>query len=159
MKILIVSDNHRRTGNLESVIRNQGKLDYFIHAGDTMGSEDYIEALLDCPCAIVGGNNDYFSGLPYELTVKLGNYKVWITHGHNYAIYRGTETIKREMERRGVDIAVVGHTHVPMLEHFGGKTIINPGSISEPRQSGYRPSYVLMEIDREGEAHFTICYL
>ena len=82
MKILIVSDNHGRTGNLEQVIKEQGKIDYFLHAGDTEGSEDYIEALLDCPSAIVGGNNDYFSGLPSELTVKIGKYKVWITHGH-----------------------------------------------------------------------------
>ena len=159
MKILIVSDNHRRTGNLEKLISSQGNLDYFIHAGDTMGSEDYIEALLDCPCAIVAGNNDYFSGLPSELTVTLGKYKIWITHGHGYGVYRGTERIRQEMDHRGVDVAVVGHTHVPMLEQFDGKTIINPGSISEPRQSGYRPSYALMEIDRDGEAHFTIGYL
>lgn len=159
MKILIVSDNHGRTGNLERVIKNQGKLDYVIHAGDTMGSEDYIEAILDCPLVIVGGNNDYFSGLPSEATVNLGKYKVWVTHGHGYGIYRGTERIEEAMADRGADIAVVGHTHVPMIKYCGGRTIVNPGSISEPRQTGRRPSYALMEIDREGEAHVTICYL
>ncbi len=159
MKILIVSDNHGRTGNLERVIKAQGKLDYLIHAGDVMGSEDYIEAILDCSCVIVGGNNDYFSGLPSDVIVKLGKYKVWVTHGHGYGIYRGTERIEAEMVSRGADIAVVGHTHVPMLWQSGDRIIVNPGSISEPRQSGHRPSYALMEIDREGEAHFTICYL
>lgn len=159
MKILIVSDNHGRTGNLERVIKAQGKLDYLIHAGDTMGSEDYIEAILDCPCVIVGGNNDYFSGLQSDASVNLGKYKVWVTHGHGYGIYRGTERIEAEMVSRGVDIAVVGHTHVPMLKQIGERIIVNPGSISEPRQWGRRPSYALMEIDRDGEVHVTICYL
>lgn len=159
MKILIVSDNHGRTGNLERVIREQGNLDYVLHAGDTEGSEDYIEALLECPCVIVSGNNDYFSGLPHESVLKLGKYKVWVTHGHTYGIYRGTEQLEREMARREVDIAVIGHTHVPMIHQSGEKIIVNPGSISLPRQSGHRPSYILMEIDREGEVHFTICYL
>ena len=113
MKILIVSDNHGRTGTLEQVIKMQTDIDYFIHAGDTEGSEDYIEALLDCPRAIVGGNNDYFSGLPHELTVQIGNYKIWIPHGHSYSIYGGYARIEREMNRRGADFAVVGHTHMP----------------------------------------------
>lgn len=159
MKILIISDNHGRTGNLEQVIKNLGPIDYFLHAGDTEGSEDYIEALLDCPSAIVGGNNDYFSGLPSELTVQLGKYKVWITHGHTYGIYAGTWRIEQEMDRRGADIAVVGHTHMPKIEWCGDKAVINPGSISQPRQPGRKPSYMVMEIDGDGEVHFTICYL
>ena len=159
MKILIVSDNHGRTGNLERVLREQGKIDYFLHLGDTEGSEDYIEALLDCPHVIVAGNNDYFSDLPDEKTFKLGKYKIWMTHGHLYGIYMGTGKLEREMARRGVDIAMVGHTHVPMIQWCGERVILNPGSISYPRQSGRRPSYMIMEIDRDGEAHFTICYL
>lgn len=159
MKILIVSDNHGRTGNLEGVIERVGDIDYLLHAGDTEGTEDYIEALLDCPSAIVGGNNDYFSGLPSELTVQLGKYKVWITHGHMYSIYMGTGRIVKEMDRRGVDITVVGHTHIPKIEWCGEKAVVNPGSISLPRQPGRRPSYLLMEIDNDGEVHFTICYL
>ena len=159
MKILIVSDNHGRTGNLEQVIKNQSPIDYLLHAGDTEGTEDYIEALLDCPSAIVSGNNDFFSGLPFELTVKLGKYKVWITHGHMYGIYMGTKRLEKEMEYRDVDIAVVGHTHMPMIQWCGDKVIVNPGSISLPRQPGRKPSYMIMEIDRDGEAHFTICFL
>ena len=40
-----------------------------------------------------------------------------------------------------------------------GITVLNPGSLSFPRQDGRRPSYMLMEIDREGEAHYTVNYL
>ena len=37
--------------------------------------------------------------------------------------------------------------------------VINPGSLSYPRQPGRKPSYIMMELEREGEAHFTIHYL
>jgi predicted phosphodiesterase len=36
---------------------------------------------------------------------------------------------------------------------------INPGSLSYPRQEGRRPSFVIMEIDKNSEAHFTVNYL
>jgi hypothetical protein len=36
---------------------------------------------------------------------------------------------------------------------------VNPGSLTFPRQEGRRPSYILMELDEKGEAHFTINYL
>ena len=51
------------------------------------------------------------------------------------------------------------HTHYPCLVHTEGLTILNPGSLSLPRQDGHKPSYILMELDREGEAHYHICYL
>lgn len=37
--------------------------------------------------------------------------------------------------------------------------MINPGSLSYPRQDGHKPSFMLMEIDKEGEAHFSLNFL
>ena len=37
MKVLIVSDTHRRHGNLETVLENVGKMDLLIHLGDAEG--------------------------------------------------------------------------------------------------------------------------
>ena len=52
------------------------------------------------------------------------------------------------------------HTHKPHLEYCrDGLVVLNPGSLSYPRQEGRKPSYMLMELDHQGEAHFTICYL
>lgn len=53
-----------------------------------------------------------------------------------------------------------GHTHRPFYEvdkKDGDKDLIvlNPGSLSYPRQDGHRPSYMLMDIDRDGEALLT----
>ena len=46
MKILIVSDTHRRNENYFQVIEQLGKLDLVIHCGDTEGSERVARRLL-----------------------------------------------------------------------------------------------------------------
>ena len=64
MKVLIVSDTHGRDENLEQVVMNEAPFDMFVHCGDVEGREIFIEALVECPCCIVSGNNDFFSDLP-----------------------------------------------------------------------------------------------
>ena len=159
MKVLIVSDTHRRHGNLETVLENVGKMDLLIHLGDAEGEEDYIEAIAGCPVEIIAGNNDFFSNLDKEKVILLGKYKVLLTHGHYYNVTVGVERLKEEARERGIDIAMFGHTHRPYLEIGNELVILNPGSISFPRQEGRKPSYILMEIDDRGEAHITINYL
>ena len=159
MKVLIVSDTHRRHGNLETVLENVGKMDLLIHLGDAEGEEDYIEAIAGCPVEIIAGNNDFFSNLDKEKVILLGKYKVLLTHGHYYNVTVGVERLKEEARERGIDIAMFGHTHRPYLEIGNELVILNPGSISFPRQEGRKPSYILMEIVDRGEAHFTINYL
>jgi len=158
MKVLIVSDTHRRNDNYISVV-NMHKPDLVIHCGDAEGSEYAISEAAGCPVKIVLGNNDFFSELPRELEFNVGKYKIWVTHGHNYYVSMGNETIKREAIARGVDIVMYGHTHRPVVDMDNEVIAINPGSLSYPRQDGRKPSYVIMEIDRFEEAHFTISYL
>jgi hypothetical protein len=67
--------------------------------------------------------------------------------------------LKEEARSRGVDIVMYGHTHKPVIDTSGGMIAVNPGSLTYPRQAGRRPSYILMELDEEGKAHFSIHYL
>ena len=89
----------------------------------------------------------------------IGNYKVFMTHGHYYYVSMGTEMLKKEARARGAQIALFGHTHRPVIDCNDDVIAVNPGSISYPRQDGRRPSFVMMELDRFGEAHFTVNYL
>ena len=159
MKILIVSDTHRNNANYLKVIERIGSLDMVIHCGDVEGSELVISQAAGCPVEMVQGNNDFFSVLPKEKEFMLGQYKVWLTHGHNYYIAMNSEVIKQEARHREVDIVMCGHTHKPVVDIGNDLTLINPGSISYPRQGNRKPSYILMEIDHAGEAHYTINYL
>ena len=159
MKILIVSDTHGRERNLEKVLEKTEPIDHLIHCGDVEGSEDYIRSLAGCPTHIVAGNNDFFCDLPKEEEFLIGKYKVLLTHGHYYYITMGTQMIKEDAVARGFDIVMFGHTHRPCLEQDKGIVVLNPGSLSFPRQEGRKPSYIMMDLDRQGEAHFTINYI
>lgn len=159
MKILIVSDTHRHNANFLKVVDKTGPLDMVVHCGDVEGSELVIEQAAGCPVEMVQGNNDFFSELPKEKEFMIGQYKVWLTHGHNYYIAMNSEVIKQEAKLREVDIVMCGHTHKPVVDIGNSITLINPGSISYPRQENRKPSYIIMEIDRAGEAHYTINYL
>lgn len=159
MKILIVSDTHGKHEYLEAVLEEVKPLDMLIHLGDAEGCEDYIEVIAECPVEIIAGNNDFFTDLPGEREINIGKYKVLLTHGHYYYVNAGTERIKSEAVDRKIDIVMFGHTHRPVLEREGDVVVLNPGSISYPRQEGRNPSYIIMDLDEEGEAHFSIEYI
>lgn len=159
MKVLIVSDTHGKEGNLKEAIAQEAPLDMLVHCGDVEGGEERIRALAACPVHMVAGNNDFFCELPREEEFEIGKYKVLLTHGHYYYISVGTDMLREEAKARGFDIAMFGHTHRPCLEEEKGITVLNPGSMSYPRQEGRRPSYMVMELDEKGEAHYKIKYL
>lgn len=159
MRILIVSDTHGREWVLEKVLKQIEPIDHLIHLGDVEGSEDYIRAIAGVPVDMVSGNNDFFTDLPTELILELGKYRALLTHGHAYYVYRGVENLKEAAIRKGVDIVMYGHTHCPNLIQEDGLTILNPGSISRPRQENGKPSYIIMEIDDDGNADYRIFYV
>ena len=146
MKILIVSDTHRKDENLKWVIRKTKPFDMLIHLGDAEGSEYEIMKWVDkdCDLEMIMGNNDFFSQLEREKEIMIGKYKVLLTHGHYYNVSTGPAYLKQEARERGFDIVMFGHTHRPYfdIDKSGEKELItlNPGSLSYPRQEGHRPS-------------------
>jgi putative phosphoesterase len=46
-----------------------------------------------------------------------------------------------------VRVVVFGHTHVPLEEICGDKTILNPGSVGQPRDGDPRASYGIYDTD------------
>ena len=148
-RILIVSDTHGRLNYFKEMLARTGKPDRLIHLGDSEGQQDEIARLAGCPvdigCSLVGS----------EMCIR----DSFLTHGHRYQVNFGIQTLKEAALLRGADIAMYGHTHVPIINQGRDVTILNPGSLTLPRQDGFAHTYILMEIDREGEAHFTLCKL
>ncbi len=159
MKILIVSDTHGRRGNLNVVFEREGKVDMLLHLGDVEGDEDYIAEYAKCPVHILSGNNDFFSGLPGEKEIQIGKYHVFMTHGHNYYVSVDTRRLREAAQTRGADIVLFGHTHQPYMDVKSDLKIINPGSLAYPRQEGRRATYVVMEIDTNGQADFELKFV
>lgn len=159
MKVLIVSDTHRQHRNLEKIIEKVRPVDMMIHLGDTEGEEELIRKLAGCPTHIVRGNNDYFTDLLPEEVFELEGRRIFLTHGHAYMAILGEEELKKAAKNRGADIVMYGHTHRPSLTYEGNLILLNPGSVTYPRQQGRRPSYMLMEIEEGKEVEITLEYL
>ena len=159
MKVFIVSDTHGQHGNLDRALEQLGKIDVFIHLGDVGDGLEYLDAIIDCEKYIIGGNNDFFAPIPRELEFLLGTKKVFITHGHKYLRGLDVKGIVEAGRSRKADIVMFGHTHMPYLETLSGLTILNPGSISLPRQRGREASFMMMEIKADGEVKYDVYYL
>ena len=158
MKILIISDTHRVHKYYDKMFEIEGSADLLIHLGDVEGGEYYIEQTAGCPVQMVAGNNDWFTQLPKEKVFLIGNKRVLITHGHYYHISSGYDRILQEALRRNVDIVMFGHTHRPVQEERLGVLLLNPGSISLPRQQGRRCTYMVMEINEDNKVNVELKY-
>ncbi|MCI6881315.1 MAG: metallophosphoesterase [Lachnospiraceae bacterium] len=160
MKVLIVSDTHGREQNLAEALEQTGPIDQLIHLGDVEGGAEHIRELAgDAPAAIIAGNNDFFCDLPNERIFTLGGHRIFMTHGHGYFVHSGTLYLKREARKKGADIVMFGHTHKPYMEEDNELLVLNPGSLSLPRQEGHRPTYIVMEIADDGQISYELCYL
>ncbi len=159
MKILIISDTHGFLWYLNEVLKKVGPIDMLIHCGDIQKDEEPVKTAVNCPVYMVAGNNDLGTLLEKEIFLDIGKYYIMVTHGHRYSVGYGLDMLAASAKKKGADIVMFGHTHVPLIKKIDNVTLVNPGSITIPRQSGRRPSYAFMEIDRDGEAHFTVAEL
>ncbi|MDE7312380.1 MAG: metallophosphoesterase [Eubacterium sp.] len=159
MRVLIISDTHGIQKNLDRVLEQERPYGQVIHLGDIEGDEDYLEAAAGCPVAAVRGNNDYFSDLPQEQIIEVAGKRIFLTHGHYYYVAAGVEHLIKEAQGRGADLVMFGHTHRPLIRQEGNLYVINPGSLSYPRQEGRKPSYIVMETGFANDLKFFLKFL
>ena len=163
LRILIMSDSHGRNENVELAIaqvRDEiGEFQMLIHLGD-VGDARELESLAGVPCYIVRGNTDYDAKLLNANVIEAGGHRIFATHGHLYQVDMRLDLLRFAALENNCDIAMYGHTHVPYLEEDPDDiTILNPGSISKPRQADHRYTYMVMEIDDEDEVTYELRYV
>ena len=163
LRILIMSDSHGRNENVELAIAQVreeiGEFQMLIHLGD-VGDAREIESLAGVPCYIVRGNTDYDAKLLNANVIEAGGHRIFATHGHLYQVDMRLDLLRFAALENDCDIAMYGHTHVPYLEEDPDDvTILNPDSISKPRQADHRYTYMVMEIDDEDEVTYELRYV
>ena len=163
LRILIMSDSHGRNENVELAIAQVreeiGEFQMLIHLGD-VGDARELESLAGVPCYIVRGNTDYDAKRLNANVIEAGGHRIFATHGHLYQVDMRLDLLRFAALENDCDIAMYGHTHVPYLEEDPDDvTILNPGSISKPRQADHRYTYMVMEIDDEDEVTYELRYV
>lgn len=154
---LVFSDSHGRINRALEIIKKYPKAEAVFHCGDICGDEEKLRQATPHPVCIVKGNGDYYGDLRDSIVTTFGGKKIAMCHGHRHIIYGGEiDALKYWGMEQGADIVLFGHTHMPFVEQSSGLTLLNPGSITRPRQSDFIPTYAVLEIDDKGEIHIEI---
>ena len=156
MRILIISDSHGKTENIEFLKGKVGKIDLVLHCGDGISDLDYIGDIFKCKAVGVSGNCDLFSREPSMVNLNIEGNMIHIEHGHRLA-YRSDVDLISFAKDSGYDVVLFGHTHVQKFLNKDGVWVVNPGSISRPRD-GY-PSYCILEAEGKGKLVFKLLRL
>lgn len=155
MRIVVISDTHRNFNTLYSfVMKQKDCTDLFLHLGD---GEEEIEDLKsvepNLPLHFVRGNCDYASFAPDKDIITVNGITIFMTHGHLYGVKYGLSQLKTVAKRFGAQVALYGHTHCQQYIQEDGIHLLNPGSLTRPRDG--KPGFAVLEI-RKGQVH---CHL
>ncbi len=148
MKIGVLSDSHGNRNSLIKALKKMGKVDVIFHLGDFVKDSEHIGNFHQGHIYVVGGNCDCFvnANAPSELEVDIGGKKVFATHGHKYRVKNGLNTLYYKGIEIGADIILFGHTHNSQIIKVDDMVMMNPGSISRPRNA-QRSTYGIIEIE------------
>jgi predicted phosphodiesterase len=130
-----------------------------------MGNHDYANAFnFDCFCAyefkelsvktrayfkpkITTKNLEYLKALMLDIYTE-GMYMVHAAPENKLYKYIKSDIsdtdLKNEILKIHSDMILLGHTHLPMVRAVERKTVLNPGSVGQPRDSDWRASYALI---------------
>lgn len=152
MRILVISDSHGNNNNVKKAIAKAGKINYLFHCGDVCASTREIENEAGVLCYFVAGNSDGYCSLLQQNIIQVGKHRIFMAHGHKQAVHAGLSILRLHALQNQCDIAFYGHTHVPFLDVAEGDvTILNPGSITNPRQEGHEKTFAILEFDENTE--------
>ncbi len=150
MKIIVMSDSHGNRFALDKIFLNY-HANYYIHLGD--GERELDSIAMEYPdkqIIHVKGNCDYASLSQSEIVfAPTDDCAIFATHGHKYNVKYSLEMLKNKARNVGASIALYGHTHERFCTYEDGLYIMNPGSVSCPRD-GKKPSFGTIEITKSG---------
>jgi putative phosphoesterase len=92
----------------------------------------------------------FLSSLSLVEELELDGYRFILSHGspkgdmYKYLSPELPESsFLAELEGLESDFVFLGHTHIPMIKRFGRTTLVNPGSVGQPRDGLPLASYAL----------------
>jgi putative phosphoesterase len=152
-QLLVISDSHGHLPALGAVFTwaKERVFEAAVFLGD--GAEDLescaAESGLSLPWKKVRGNGDHNHSIPEAAVLDIAGRRLFLAHGHRYALYSGYDTLLGAAKNLGAEAALFGHLHIPILENAEGILLVNPGSIGRPR-SRVGPSFATIECPPKG---------
>lgn len=144
-KILVISDSHGDYYKMQDIINERYDVDYRFHLGD-YAIPDYLMS----DFLAVKGNQDVHSSFPSFKDVEIEGFKIHLEHGNNYRLAFELENYLKEI---GCDIFLFGHTHQKMVRKINNTILLNPGSLTRPRD-GDKGSYLIITLEKDKEIKY-----
>lgn len=167
-KILVISDSHGNKINFLSILRNFGKsCDALCFCGDGITDlcvaleNSHIQPFLPNVIFFVKGNGDNSTAtiltrerkiifVPTDKEAVVCGKRLFLTHGHKYNVYIGTNELKKLAAEKKADVVFYGHTHVANAMTKSKILLLNPGSCSLPR-GNVPQTFAIVEIKKNEE--------
>jgi putative phosphoesterase len=86
--------------------------------------------------------------LPLHQQVTLDGYRFYLGHAaphDDLFTYLTPATLPAAVVGVEADFLLLGHTHLPLHQQVGTLTVVNPGSVGLPRDSGGKANYAVYE--------------
>jgi protein phosphatase len=92
----------------------------------------------------------FLRDLPIQEKIVIGTQKFYLVHAAPTDPLFGyrpqdSEPWEKEIQSINADVLVVGHTHTPFIRQVGGCTIVNPGSLGQPKTGRPLACYAIWE--------------
>jgi putative phosphoesterase len=143
MKVLIISDSHGFTDELDAIKERHHDVEHMIHCGDSELPHNH-PSLYNFQA--VRGNCDFDRALPNEIIKENGDVRFFITHGHLYNIKMSLLNLSYRAKEVRANIVCYGHSHLAGAESINNVIYMNPGSICLPRLRKEK-TYIILEIE------------
>lgn len=136
MRILITSDTHGQLSKFWDVFKKMQQIDpidVIVHCGDYYKDAENIRRKCRLPVLAVKGNcdGDFRYGGYMHFETEAGNFL--ITHGHMLDVGHDLQRIYYKVLEENCIGAFFGHTHRSVYLDMDGIYLMNPGSLSRPR--------------------------
>lgn len=152
VEIIAASDTHGSNHVLEQLEQAYPRADLFIHCGDL---ED--DAARYPRWIFVRGNNDWDFNMPSFRIIRAGGVRIYICHSHTCSYYRREEQLAKTARENDCQMVIFGHTHIPLGKKVDGILLVNPGSMTYPRD-GNSPCYAKIVIDDPEHIHVDLIH-
>ncbi len=92
---------------------------------------------------------EFLSTAPLSIELNVDEARILVTHAsplppYEDYVYAGSP-ILRQIGALPYEFIILGHTHMPMVHKTDGVTVINPGSVSQPRDQDRRGSCAILD--------------
>ena len=146
MKIFVISDTHGNLDKVYQVYKKLDNIDLIVHCGDYYRDAQELGSKLGIRVLAVKGNCDKsFDDKDMAfLETECGD--ILITHGHMQRVSHSQQSLYYLALEHDCIAAVYGHTHIPVSAEWEGVHLINPGSLSRPRDNS-SGSFAIIDTD------------